>query len=263
MVVLRRAGGCKCWKSSGTKSNFGEWDAVKRGNQATVLIVGEAGIGKTHLVRAFLQSLEHVEDRVFSGQSSPSHTHTAYYPIAGMFKKFLSGDDGLSLESLENWLTNYSLDLNEAVPLMAGLFSIPFEHKYDQLGLSPKLIAKKTQELVIQLLKEQSKNQASIVILEDLQWADPSTLEVLVACQQTDLNALFVFTSRAEIANEKLKSKLIGLTPLSNSDIVVLAEHLVGGKKLPDKINDQLAKKTGGVPLFIEELVRLILESNI
>jgi predicted ATPase len=173
------------------------------------------------------------------------------------------------LEKLEHNLRQYRLPLEETVPLFASLLSLPVpEDRYPPLTLSPQRQREKTLEAIVAITLELSEQQPVLFILEDLHWVDPTTLELLeLLVDQTPTASVYtLLTCRPEFQPSwSHRSCLTEVTVnrLSSNQIARMAEHVVGGKGLPTEIIQQLVDKTDGVPLYVEEMTKSVLESGV
>ena len=249
------------------------WGQVKDGNGQVILLSGEAGIGKSRLVQVLK---DHVSDEPHTRlecRSSPYFTNSALYPITDFLQRTLrfQSDDTpeQKLEKLEQNLSQYRLPTNETVPLFGALLSLPVpEDRYPPLNLSPQRQRQKTLESIVAILLELAEHQPLLFILEDLHWTDPTTLEFLgLLVDQTPTASLYaLLTCRPEIqpgwSHRSYLSEL-SLNRLSHTQIEQIATQVAGGKTLPVEIIQQLVGKTDGVPLYVEEMTKAVLESGV
>jgi len=252
---------------------FERWGQAKDGNGQVILLSGEAGIGKSRLVQVLR---EHVADKPHTRlecRSSPYFTNSALYPIIDMVQRVLrwQQDDTpeLRLEKLTQNLCQYRLPLEETVPLFGTLLSLSIpEDQYLPLTLSPQRQRQKTLEAIVAIILELAERQPVLFILEDLHWTDPTSLELLeLLIDQTPTTSLYVLTTcRPEFQPPwQHRSYLTEMTVhrLSRDQIERMAEQVAGEKRLPDEIVQQLVDKTDGVPLYVEEMTKAVLESGI
>jgi predicted ATPase len=172
------------------------------------------------------------------------------------------------LDKLEQTLRAYRLELDEAMPLFANLLSLTIpEGHYPSLNISPQQQRQRTLGTILTMLLQQAEEQPVLFILEDLHWTDPSTLEVLdMLLEQTPTATICVLlTCRPEFEpswGNRSYLNTIALNRLSHSQIENMAERVAGGKRLPAEVLQQLVEKTDGVPLFVEEMTKAVLESG-
>jgi tetratricopeptide (TPR) repeat protein len=173
------------------------------------------------------------------------------------------------LEKLTQNLSQYRFPLDESAPLFGALLSLPVpEDRYPQLNLSPQRQRQKTLEAIVAIILELSEQQPVLFILEDLHWTDPTTLELLelLIDQTPTASTCVLVTCRSEF--QPLWSHRSFLTEmtvhrLSRDQIERMAEQVAGEKRLPDEIVQQLVDKTDGVPLYVEEMTKAVLESGV
>jgi len=249
------------------------WEQTKDSQGQVVLLSGEAGIGKSRLVQVLK---DHVSSDGLHTQiecrSLPYFTNTALYPITDFLQRTLrfQSDDTpeQKLEKLIENLRHYRLPLEETVPLFGALLSLPVpEDQYPPLNLSPQRQRQKTLESIVAIILELAERQPVLFILEDLHWTDPTTLELLeLLIDQTPTTSLYVLvTCRPEFQPPwQHRSYLTEMTVnrLSRDQIERMAEQVAGEKRLPDEIVQQLVDKTDGVPLYVEEMTKAVLESG-
>ncbi|MDH3599169.1 MAG: adenylate cyclase, partial [Candidatus Tectomicrobia bacterium] len=172
------------------------------------------------------------------------------------------------IQRLETSLEQYRLPLHESMPLFASLLSLPLpENRYPHLTLSPQHQRQKTLESLVAILLEQAERQPVLFIIEDLHWLDPTTLEFTdLLIDQTPTACVFVLlTCRPEFQPTwSHRSYLMEMTlnRLPRHQIARMAEQVAGGKGLPTEVVEQLADKTDGVPLYVEEMTKALFESG-
>jgi predicted ATPase/class 3 adenylate cyclase len=248
------------------------WAQSQDGQGQVVVLSGEAGIGKSRLVRVLT---EHVVDEgmpCLTLRCSPYHTNSAFYPVIEHLQRLLQWhrDETPSarLAMLEQTLQTTDLPLAEVVPLLAALLTVPVPERYPPLTLSPQRQKQKTQEALVAWLLADAARQPVLAVWEDLHWADPSTLELLglLLDRIPTARLLLVLTARAEFRpfwaplSYVTHLTLPRLTRPQSEDMIL---RVTGGKPLPAEVLAQVVAKTDGIPLFVEELVKTILESGI
>ena len=249
------------------------WAQSRDGNGQVVLLSGEAGIGKSRLIQALK---DHVSKETYirlECRSSPYFTNSALYPVIDMIQRTLrfqaDNTPEQKLEKLEQNLSQYRLPLEESVPLFGTLLSLPIpEDQYPPLTLSSQRQRQKTLEAIVAIMLELAERQPVLFILEDLHWTDPTTLEFLgLLVDQTPTASLYaLLTCRPEFQPSwSHRSYLTEITVnrLSPNQIESIATQVAGGKTLPAEIVHQLVDKTDGVPLYVEEMTKAVLESGV
>ena len=248
------------------------WEHVKVGQGQVVLLRGEAGIGKSRLVQRLKEHVTNEPHTRWECRSSPYFEHTALFPLTDLFQRLLrfQAEDppDEKLGKLAHALRQYRLPVEESVPLFAPLLALPLpEHHYPPLNLSPQRQRQKTLEAIVAILLELAERQAVLFIVEDLHWSDPSTLELLnLVIEQTPTASLLtVLTCRPTFQPSwSPRSYLTEMTVnrLSQPQIAHMIECITDEKRLPTAVMQQIVEKTDGVPLFVEELTKAILESG-
>ena len=246
------------------------WAQAKESPGQVVMISGEAGIGKSRLVDALRESVtaDNASRLVF--ECSPYYMNSALYPVIDHLRRTLqfSRDDSADTkaEKLEQLLKPHGFNLQEAVPLFATLLTVQMPERYPPLDLPAKKQSQMTQELLVSWLVEQAERRAVLMLFEDLQWADPSTLDLLglLIDEVPTSRLLTVFTYRPEFDPPwTLRSYVTQL--IVNRFTSVQVEEMVGeiaGKPFPQEVMEQVVEKTDGVPLFVEEVTKVLLESG-
>jgi class 3 adenylate cyclase len=252
---------------------LGRWAQSREGHGQVVLLSGEAGIGKSRLVQMLKDHVAKEPHTRMECRSSPYFTNSALYPITDFLQRMLrlQSDDTpeQKWEKLEHNLSQYRLPLDESVPLFASLLSLPVpEDHYPALNLTPQRQRQMTLEAILAIILELSERQPVLFILEDLHWTDPTTLELLeLIVDQTPTASLYILlTCRPEFQPSwSHRSYLTEMTlnRLSRNQIAFIATQVAGGKTLPDEVIAQLVERTDGVPLYVEEMTKSVLESGV
>jgi class 3 adenylate cyclase/predicted ATPase len=248
------------------------WAQSQEGTGQVVLLLGEAGIGKSRLVEALRERVSGEIATRIAFRCSPYYQNSAFYPVIDHLQRFLQWDRDeapeAKLDTLERVLRTYRLPLEEVVPLFAALLSVPLPARYLPLNLSPQRQRQRTQEALVAWLLEEAERQPVLAVWEDLHWADPSTLEVLglVLDQVPTARMLTLLTCRPEFhppwaTHSHLTQITLGR--LAHAQVGAMITSLTGSKTLPSEVVEQVVVKTDGVPLFVEELVKMILESGL
>jgi tetratricopeptide (TPR) repeat protein len=237
-----------------------------------VLLSGEAGIGKSRLVQELHQWSEHTGGHRLTFRCSPYAQQSALYPVIDYLPRILQWqrDDTVTtkLAKLEQGLRGYRVSQHEGVPLFAALLSLPHPESYAPLTMSPQRQKQRTWEALVAWLLEEAERQPLLAIWEDLHWADPSTLEWLGGLleQVPTVRLLTLLTHRPEFRPPwPLRSHVtpLALTRLTRSQIEAMVARVAGGKPLPAAVVQQIVARTDGVPLFVEELVKAVLEAGL
>ena len=248
------------------------WEQSRAGMGQVVLISGEPGIGKSRLVDALGAELKgQGYTRIILG-CSPYHSNSSLHPIIAHLRRILGWqqDDGAEtkLAKLENVLREFSAPLDEVVPLFAGLLSLELPaDRYPPLALMPQQQKQLTLDAVVAWLLEDAERNPVIQVWEDLHWADPSTLELLALEieQVPTVPILNVLTFRPGFTPpwpQRSHMTPVTLNRLERPEVEVLIAQQAGGKALPEEVVEHIVGKTDGVPLYVEELTKAILEAD-
>jgi class 3 adenylate cyclase/predicted ATPase len=248
------------------------WEQVKRGDGAVVLISGEPGIGKSRITQTIAEGISgepHTRLRYFC---SPHHQDSALYPSIAQLERAAGfrRDDTVDqrLNKLEATLALGSNDLSEAVPLMAELLSIPTGDRYPPFNLSPQKRKEKTFYAQLAQVEGLTARQPVLMVWEDMHWSDPTTRESLdlLIERVPRLPILMIITFRPEFTPPwvgRPHVTLLTLSRLPPHKCADMITRVTGGKALPKEIVDQIVDRTDGVPLFLEELTKAVLESGV
>ena len=243
-----------------------------QGHGRVVLISGEAGIGKSRIVAMLSVSLAlgaHLRVRY---QCSPYHTNSALHPFIAQLERAAGigpqDNTGQKLDKLEAMLSLGTQHVATATPLIAALLSIATSERYPALGLSPVQQRRQTFAALLDQLEGLARQQPLLIVCEDMHWADATTLELfdLAVDRIRGLPILMLMTCRPEfeppwagLANVNL----LRLDRLDRRDTRALVEQVADGRQLPSEMMTQIIDKTDGIPLFVEELTKMVLESGL
>ena len=255
----------------------GRWDLARRGKGQAVLLSGEAGIGKSRVLREFADGLEdaNLEEgmpRSLHYQCSPHEINAAFQPlIAEIAASCAFGpDDGedARLDKLERALRPAVPESQqpEAAALIAELMGLPSD-RYPSLRLPPQRRKQRTVELLVSRLTRLADQGPLLLLFEDLHWVDNSTHEALTALvtQLRALPLLLVMTCRPNFQPRWGEAGHVTRQPLqrlAQDDGRAIAERVAGDKALPDEVMTRILEQTDGVPLFVEELTKTLLEAG-
>jgi class 3 adenylate cyclase len=247
------------------------WHAAHREGRV-VLLSGEPGIGKSRLTVELLERLQVKSSTRLRYFCLPHHQDSALYPIISQFERaagFRRDDtDEQRLNKLEAILARSSNTLMEAAPLIADLLSVPTGSRYPPLDLTPQKHKEKTLRALLAQLEGLAAHQPMVMVFEDLHWIDPTSLELLdlIVDRVPTMQVLLIITFRPEFAPPWIGRAHVTLLMLNRLPPVQRAEMIAavtGGKALPQEIVDQIVDRTDGVPLFIEELTKMVMESGL
>jgi TOMM system kinase/cyclase fusion protein len=247
------------------------FEQSQEGRGEAVLIAGDAGIGKSRLVHQLRERLRETPHSWLECRTSPYTQQSAFYPVIELVEHALGFREEDSseqkLERLERGLAHAGLEPAEAVPLFASLLSLRLPERYAPLEISPQLQRQKTLEALLAWLLALGEKQPVVMVAEDLHWIDPSTLEWLglLIEQCATAGVLLLLTFRPDFeppwpARAHLLS--MGLNRLSRRQAKDLVAAAISGEALPVPVVDQLAARSDGIPLFVEELAKGVVESG-
>jgi class 3 adenylate cyclase/predicted ATPase len=248
------------------------WERVREGQGQVVLLGGEAGIGKSRLVQVLKARLADAPHHLVECRCSPYYEDTPLYPITDLLPRVFgwSRDETVAakLGKLEQHLAQYEIPLTDTVPLLASLLSLPVPDRYSLPPMSAERHRRRTIEAVLALLLAMATRQPVLLIVEDLHWVDPSTIEFLaLVLDQAPTVALFaLFTARPSFRAPwpaRSHFMVLSLNRFTRRHTELMVSHVAGSKALPPEVVQQIAERTDGVPLFVEELTKTVLESGL
>jgi class 3 adenylate cyclase/predicted ATPase len=246
------------------------WSRAKRGEGQVVLLSGEAGIGKSRLTAALLERLSGEAQTRLRYFCSPQHTDSAFYPIIGQMERAagLAHNDKpqTKLDKLDAVLAQTSISTEDA-SLFAEMLSLPNDGRYPALDLAPQLRRQRTLEALTSQLARLARQQPVLIISEDAHWIDPTSLEVLgrIVDQISTFPALLIVTFRPEftapwVGHSNVAS--LTLNRLGEREAAVIVARLVGNNELPADVLAEIVERTDGIPLFVEEMTKAVLEAE-
>jgi class 3 adenylate cyclase/tetratricopeptide (TPR) repeat protein len=248
------------------------WELARAGEGQAVLLSGEPGIGKSRLVRALRERLAGEPHAALRYQCSPHHMNTSLQPVVeqlGRAAGFRRSDTAEGrLAKLEALVAGSVADVGAVVPLLADLLAIPAEGRYPPLDLAPR----RRRELTLRTLVDQMVGLAArrpvLIVLEDAHWADPTTLELfgLAIDRARDLPALVSITFRPEFAppwTDRAHATALTLSRLGRRQAAGMVGRVAGTRTLPAEVVEPIVAKADGVPLFVEELTKAVLEGGL
>jgi len=248
------------------------WAPVQQGIGQVVVLSGEAGIGKSRLVRALIECLTGTPFTRLECRCSPYHQHTALYPIMDLLQRSLRFDGTMSpdekIACLEGLLHEQQLDVQEHLPLLAALLSLPLPaERYPTLQLTSQQQRQRTLDTLLALTLAVAEHQPVLFIVEDLHWIDPSTLEWLglIIDQGPTTRLLTLMTCRPTFQTPwggRAHVTSLTINRLLPQQVAQMARTIAGVDVLPAALLDQIVAQTDGVPLFVEEVTRFVLAAR-
>jgi class 3 adenylate cyclase/predicted ATPase/ABC-type lipoprotein export system ATPase subunit len=251
---------------------LGRWLHAREGKGEVVVLSGEPGIGKSRVVQELRERMDGAPYRRISLQCSPYYTSTAFHPFIEQLKLALElervSSPAEALANLETAIGTAGGEAEDAAPLLAALLSIPTNGRYKPLALSPQQQKDATVAALTSHLLGQAREQPLLIAIEDAHWIDPTSREVLdlLVEKVQDAAALVIITGRAEFQpswKAHAHITILMLNRLSPHLRSTLVERIVGHRELPKEVVDDIIVKTDGVPLFVEELTKAVLESDV
>ena len=248
------------------------WAQAKAGNGSVVLIAGEPGIGKSRIAQTVQQRLAGEPYTSMRYFCSPHHQDSALHPVIALLERaagFRRDDtDEKRLDKLEATLAEGANDLSEIAPLLADLLAIQKGERYQPLNLSPLKKKEKTLAALISQIEGLAARQPVLVVFEDIHWIDPTTREALdlLIDRVPSLRVLVIVTYRPEFTPPWVGRPQVTLLTLNRLPPAQRAEMIMcmtAGKVLPREVANQIVNRTDGVPLFIEELTKAVVESGV
>ena len=242
-----------------------------KGQAQIVLISGEPGIGKSHLAATLAERVAGEPHTRMRFQCSPYHTNSALRPFIAQLERAagFKADDtsGQRLDKLEAVLAMGAASALAEAPLFAALLSIPFAERYPPLALSPTQQRRRTLAALLDQFEYLARQQPILLLFEDVHWADATSLELIdltvERARQLPVLALFTFRPEYEAPWVGLPNvATLTLGRLDRNDVESMVAQVAGGRTLPAEVMQQIAAKTDGNPLFIEELTKAVLESG-
>ena len=246
------------------------WSKAKTGEGQVVLLSGEAGIGKSRLTASLMERLvgePHTRLRYFC---SPQHADSALYPVIGQMERaagFVHNDTAKAkLDKLDAVLIQTSTSKQDAA-LFADMLSLPNDGRYPALDLEPQQRRQKTLEALTAQVEALSRQNPLLMIFEDAHWTDPTSLETFgrVVDRVRSLPVLLIVTFRPEFEPPWIGRPYVTaltINRLAQRDIEAMIDGVVGNKLIPANIRQDIIERTDGIPLFVEEMTKAVLEAG-
>jgi class 3 adenylate cyclase/predicted ATPase len=248
------------------------WRLAKNGEGQVVELIGEAGIGKSRIVQDLREHLAdecHLRIRYYC---SPYHINSAFHPVIDQLSRaagFVRDESPeRKLDKLEKVLARAAARLGEVVPAIAALLTIPTEGRYPLLGLTPQRQKVRILEALLAQLEGLAAKEPILMLLEDMQWLDPTSLELFdqIVDRIERLPVLLVASFRPECTPRWLgypHVTMFTLNRLGRGHAAEIIAHMTEGRGLPPSVVEHILARTDGVPLFVEELTNVVLESGL
>ena len=250
---------------------LGRWGQAKQGDGQAVLLAGEAGIGKSRVVQTLRLSVAEDQHTLLRFQCSPHYTNSALHPVIAQIERMVDTRDddsaGDKHDKLLKLLEKAFENIDPFVSLFGAMLSIPDSGRFTPLPANSKHQKDQTLAALVGLLDGISKRKPTLIVVEDAHWIDPTSLEwlKLIIDWIPRARALLILTSRPEFSPAwatQSQLTLLTLNRLSRRQSLTMVRELPRAESLSDEIVEQIVSKTNGIPLFIEELTKVVVEAD-
>ncbi|BCQ28606.1 adenylate/guanylate cyclase domain-containing protein (plasmid) [Caballeronia sp. NK8] len=250
------------------------WKQGVEGEMRCVMLTGEPGIGKSRMLRAFCDSISDDSHGIVSLHCSAYYRNSPFWPVLrwlqrtfGVGRDAAAGPGGTDSERLKAGIASLGVDADEALLVLANLLGISAATCGPAVDTSSPSFKRRTLDVLVSMLEASTRDRPVLFVVEDVHWIDPSSFEFvgLVIERLISARLLVLLTARPEFESGWTFPHLVqvNLDRLSRRDCVAMIERLTGGKSLPALVLDQIVSKTDGVPLFLEELTKAVLQGDL
>jgi predicted ATPase/class 3 adenylate cyclase len=248
------------------------WRQAAGGEGQMISLTGEAGIGKSRLTRALIDSVAGEPHIRIIYQCSPYQSDSAFYPVTHHLSRaaeFAAGDSlDTKLDKLEALLLKGTDDVVATAPLIASLLGLDASSRYGALNMTPQQQRRRTLKALSDQIPGLSTRMPLLLVVEDVHWIDPTTLELvdLILNKIANARVLLVATARPTFQNPYGGHPIVthlALNRFGRSQTASMVNRLTPGGALPTELFEEIVKRTDGVPLFVEELTKSVLESDL
>ncbi len=249
------------------------WEHAAEGMGQVVLLIGEAGLGKSRLIREIRDHVSATDPdaALIELRCSSYYQTSGLHPTRDLFERMLDFHRDMphaeKLDLLVAHLNDFKMATDDKVPLFAAMLSIPLEGRFPELAFQPQKLKELTQQALLEWLRKYSSKQPVLFIVEDLHWVDPSTLELLGLLMEEGFHEsiLTVLTFRPEFKTpwtSAAHQTQVALNRLTRRQVGQMMREQTGIRNLSDDLVSQIVERTDGVPLFVEEFTRVIRDSD-
>jgi len=248
------------------------WGLVREGEGQLILVSGEPGIGKSRIALTLQDRIANDAHAVVRYHCSPFHRNSALHPVIEQISRAARIDrqetDARKLDKLESLFAKIDLNEDASIPLIAALLSIPTEGRYPQTDMSPQRQKETTLKFLVDALEAYANRNPLLVVFQDVHWIDPTSREFLdlLVERVPSLPILVLVNFRPEFVpswSSHRCATLLSLNRLNTKASTELVLNITRGKALPPPVIDQFISKTDGVPLFVEELTKTVLNTDL
>ena len=248
------------------------WTEAKAGHARFVTLRGEPGIGKSRLVDVFRHRVAGSDVVLLDMRCTPYSLSSAFLPFTELLEQRFRLERTLpaveKLKRIETRLGELGITAADAAPLVAALLSIPAGDRYPALALSPVRRRVRTLEVLVSMMQALAARQPTVLVAEDVHWCDPSTMELLqlIMSATATSSILGVFTVRPDFEppwSASAATPVIDLARLGDAEVEAIVQSVAHGKSLPVEVLREIVQRCDGVPLFVEEVARAVIESGI
>jgi class 3 adenylate cyclase/tetratricopeptide (TPR) repeat protein len=244
------------------------WERAREGEGQVITIIGEAGIGKSRLVRHFHDAIGGTPHSWIEAGAGAFFQNTPFYPVSEMLRQVLGGTTvPEQIVQLAARLTAVGLKPAEAIPLLAPMLNLSLPPEYPPSTLPPEQQRRRALATLVEWILGAARSQPLVIVIEDLHWIDPSTLELIQLLVEQGATAplLLLYTARPEFHPPwplRAHHAQITLNRLHAREVRTMVAEVAARTALSDETVSAVVERTGGVPLFVEELTRAVLESG-
>lgn len=248
------------------------WGKARQGDGCTLVVSGDAGIGKSRLLKACRDELNSHEYELIVARCHAYGESSTFSPIIDVLQRIVGLTANLSIDEkrkkLRTFLERAEFDVEMAYPIFSTFLGLPLSARDRDIVIAPQKRKQKIIELVTELLVQASKQTPLLLIIEDLHWVDPSTLELLNYLMEAveKQKVLLILTCRPTFDIPWPESDSLShlyIDSLERIDIEAMVLSITHGKELPTEIINYIVNKTDGIPLFVEELTKMLMESGL